>query len=75
MSKSPLKDFSRLLDTHAKTVKKEENRKEEPAYPVQLLRYDVLTILFRPPTSSMISKPNLMRLSGIIPDFLTKTQP
>ena len=41
MSKSPIKDFSRLIDTNHKTVKKEEARKDEPAYPAQLQRYDV----------------------------------
>ncbi len=44
MSKSPMKDFSRLIETNAKTVKKEEVIKEEPVYPSELLRYDVLSV-------------------------------
>ena len=75
MSKSPIKDFSKLIDTHHKTVKKEELRKDEPSYPAQLQRYDVIFHTFRPTMSSTISRANLMQPSGITPDFLMKTPP
>lgn len=75
MSKSPMKDFSRLIETQAKTVKKEEPRREEPAYPAQLLRYDVSPRLPRPPPSSTTSRPNSMPPSDTTPAYSTKTPP
>lgn len=74
MSKSPIKDFSRLIETSSKTAKKETNIKDEPAYPSKLLRYDVLAPSFRIIASSMILKPSLMQHLGTTPDYWTKTQ-
>lgn len=45
MSKSPIKDFSRLLETNAKTVKKEEIRREEPNYTNYQARFETNSIL------------------------------
>lgn len=39
MSKSPKKDFSRLIETNVKTAKKEERRRDELLYPSYQPRY------------------------------------